>query len=219
MCNPRYYRLAYALFVPSVLFGYAYGHFGLRNSLDRMQVPQTKVLGLERRYFRTQLGVWALGLGLLTYAGIGTSFALMLLCLSAILGWLCDYVLNTSSSVQLHPMTYFVTLIVPMLYMPCQYMAINEMLVPLTGRMGVDTPVDIIMAMMHAFFMYWIASFLVPLLYRLRESQLIKVTVLLLVVVVVAVTSNVLLVKVHDPLHPKVLTLYDLVLRYSCGNL
>ncbi|KAI8615744.1 hypothetical protein BC830DRAFT_1228790, partial [Chytriomyces sp. MP71] len=143
---------AFLIYVPSAFLGILSCHiFGrLFISSDPLDNP----VAVERRVYTGNLLVSSFLILLMTAAGLGSSFILAISQSAALLALLVDRFVSPAgngalgSHFPINPLTYFLATFMPASLCFTQAWAFAMLFVPLTGRIGPDAPVDVIMGVL-----------------------------------------------------------------------
>ncbi|KAF9984633.1 hypothetical protein BGZ65_013025 [Modicella reniformis] len=144
-----------------------------------------------------------------SYVGLASSyvFALFTLCITVAL------VFNHMKGARSHGYglevnhvdfaTYFVASFLPTTYFSFICFSLLDMFVPLTGRIGVDAPVDNIIAIMSGFVTFVICPPLLAFSHRFGRAILKRIAIVLLILHLVLVLISSAVMYPYDELHPK----------------
>ncbi|KAF8925126.1 hypothetical protein BGZ58_001118 [Dissophora ornata] len=141
---------------------------------------------------------------------IASSYFLAIYCLSATIALLFNYkrisAQGKTGSLGIHEvkyMTYFVASATQTFYSSYLAFSLFDLIVPLTGRIGVDAPVDYIIAIMTGFCVFSFSPALLAFSHRFGRSSLKRIIGGLLVLQVVILLFGAALISPYDALHPK----------------
>ncbi|KND02739.1 uncharacterized protein SPPG_01822 [Spizellomyces punctatus DAOM BR117] len=135
---------------------------------------------------------------------IGAGYLMAIYLSGLLLGKWVDLIFGGSSSkVQhLHPLVYFTassTLVFTTELLICAV----YLFVPITGRMGADTPVDVIMGILAGGLLFFAIFILVPFVHRLGRRQVRQLITGLSVLTLLMIAFFVTSVPPYDQMHPK----------------
>jgi hypothetical protein len=167
------------IFSPMGLIG-AYGVQYLSYAL-----PGPEHFDMEYGTFNSLMLFFAAGTAVTTQTGVASSYVFWLYCFILLLTCLLnEFALRPVSSKiylpQVGKAAYVVSgFVLSLLYSDYAY-ALVDIFVPLTGRMGVDTPVDLIVAFIYGMIIFMVALPSVAHVHRFGKKVLKKIIVLLL---------------------------------------
>ncbi|KAF7728296.1 hypothetical protein EC973_006471 [Apophysomyces ossiformis] len=180
-------------------------------------LPGPQHVDMEYGTFISLALTFALATAMSTQTGVASSYIFWIYCLILLIGCAVnEFVLksdNLKSKVRVpkvHALTYAVTVLpLALLYTDYAYSLI-DIFVPLTGRMGVQTPVDVIVAIIFGMISFMISLPSIAHVHRFGKSFLARILVLLLLAQTAVLTAVVLgggsyggWSFPYDELHPK----------------
>ncbi|KAF9359987.1 hypothetical protein BGX34_008015 [Mortierella sp. NVP85] len=150
---------------------------------------------------------YTIAMAFATYMRIASSYFIAMYCLFTSVALLFNYKLMTARNKTgikgVESTTYYVASGIQTLYLSHLGFSLFDMIVPLTGRIGVDSPADYIIAIMTGFSVF---SFNPPMLafsHRFGRASLRRVIVALLGVQLAVLFIGTALISPYDTLHPK----------------
>ncbi|KAG0198638.1 hypothetical protein BGX28_007945 [Mortierella sp. GBA30] len=99
--------------------------------------------------------------------------------------------------------TYFIGALLPTAYFSFVCFSLLDIFIPLTGRIGVDAPVDSIVAVLTGFICFVFCPPVLAFAHRFGRAVLKKLIVLLLVTHLVTLLISCTFIAPYDELHPK----------------
>ncbi|KAG0237902.1 hypothetical protein B0O80DRAFT_442934 [Mortierella sp. GBAus27b] len=138
-----------------------------------------------------------------TYLRIASGYFLAMYCLFSTVALIFNYRRMAGQPKGVDYWTYFVASGIQTLYLSHLGFSLFDLIVPLTGRIGVDSPADYIIAIMTGFSVF---SFNPPLLafsHRFGRASLRRVITMLLGVQLAVLLIGTAVISPYDTMHPK----------------
>ncbi|KAF9897328.1 hypothetical protein BX616_005796, partial [Lobosporangium transversale] len=148
-------------------------------------------------------------LGLASYTGLASSYVFALYSISSTLGLffnkfrIAEAKKDGVESARVDYMTYFVASLLPTAYFSFVCFSLLDIFIPLTGRIGVDAPVDNIVAVLTGFIIFVFCPPIMAFTHRFGASMLRKMIVLLLVAHLAILLITSMFISPYNELHPK----------------
>ncbi|KAG0230894.1 hypothetical protein BGW42_000616 [Actinomortierella wolfii] len=153
--------------------------------------------------------VYTAVMGLATYYGLASSFVVAMIALSLTVGLLYNQrrtAMWTKDGPEVHHVdysTYFVATLVPTSYLSYMIFSLFDLFIPLTGRTGVDAPVDLMVAVLTGFVFFSYCTPAIALSHRFgRKTMRWMAAFMLLAHVVILLVTSIAL-SPFDKMHPK----------------
>ncbi|KAG0251910.1 hypothetical protein DFQ27_008427 [Actinomortierella ambigua] len=144
-----------------------------------------------------------------TYYGLASSFVVAMITLSLTVGLFYNQhrtAMWTKDGVEVHHVdygTYFIATIVPTSYISYMVFSLFDLFIPLTGRTGVDTPVDLMVAVLTGFVFFSYCTPSIALSHRFGRKTMRWMAAILLLAHMIILLATSLALSPFDKMHPK----------------
>ncbi|CAO3690015.1 unnamed protein product [Rhizopus microsporus] len=185
------------------------------------QLPGPAHFDMEYGTFNSLMLCFAISTFLSTLTGVASSYIFWLYCVVLLVACVLNECLRPAPSKiylpQVSHVTYSVTsFVLAFLYADYAY-ALVDLFVPLTGRMGVDTPVDVIVAVIYGMIVFMVSIPSIAHVHRFGKGVIKKMVILLLLFQTAVLTAVYIgggtfggWAFPYDELHPKRLFIQQL---------
>ncbi|KAF9565623.1 hypothetical protein EC968_004055 [Mortierella alpina] len=153
---------------------------------------------------------YTLCLGLASYVGFASSYVFALYSLSCTIALFFNQRRVAAAALQddvkisnVDYTTYFVGALMPTAYFSFVCFSLLDIFIPLTGRIGVDAPVDSIVAVLTGFICFVFCPPILAFTHRFGRAVLKKLILALLIAHLVILLISAIFVAPYDELHPK----------------
>ncbi|KAF9569516.1 hypothetical protein EC968_002603 [Mortierella alpina] len=194
--------LSMLLFGPVALVGMFGVQYLFHDKRASMGANELSTLSGLQLFFTSMLGV-------ASCVGLASSyvFALFVVCLTAALIFnqkrSAQQVKNGLEVTRVDFTTYFISSLLPTAYTSFVCFSLLDMFIPLTGRIGVDSPVDQIVATMSGFVTFVFCPPILAFSHRFGRAALKKIVLGLFMVHIILVLISSAVMYPYDELHPK----------------
>ncbi|KAF9215004.1 hypothetical protein BGZ59_002511 [Podila verticillata] len=138
-----------------------------------------------------------------SYTGFASSYVFALYSLSATIGLFYNQKRVADEVTRVDYTAYFVSSMMPTAYFSFVCFSLLDIFIPLTGRIGVDAPVDHIVAVLTGFIVFVFCPPVLAFAHRFGRVMLKKLVVFLLVAHLLILLVTSIFVQPYDELHPK----------------
>ncbi|KAF9369210.1 hypothetical protein CPB97_003777, partial [Podila verticillata] len=138
-----------------------------------------------------------------SYTGFASSYVFALYTLSATIGLFYNQKRVADEVTRVDYTAYFVSAMMPTAYFSFVCYSLLDIFIPLTGRIGVDAPVDNIVAVLTGFIVFVYCPPVLAFAHRFGRVMLKKLVVFLLVAHLLILLVTSIFVQPYDELHPK----------------
>ncbi|KAI8822253.1 uncharacterized protein EV422DRAFT_526204 [Fimicolochytrium jonesii] len=159
----------------------------------------------ERTVFNGTILFFCIGIAVTDHYQLGFAYVLSIKTAALLFGRIVDIALTShkpGGGAPLHPAAYFVVSIPFALTVELAACTLN-LFVPISGRSGADTPVDIIVSFLAGYFVFAMSYPVVAIAHRFGVRSMRKTIWGLAVASVIAVAVFLTAVKPFDRMHPK----------------
>ncbi|KAF9428134.1 hypothetical protein BGZ94_003292 [Podila epigama] len=149
---------------------------------------------------------FTLCLALASYVGLASSYVFALYSLSSTLGLFHNKKRAVDHGQEVNRVdfsVYFVSAMMPTAYFSFVCFSLLDIFIPLTGRIGVDAPVDHIVAVLTGFITFVFCPPILAFAHRFGRVMLKRLAVLLLVAHMFVLLVTSVFISPYDELHPK----------------
>ncbi|KAG0003762.1 hypothetical protein BGZ80_011579 [Entomortierella chlamydospora] len=153
--------------------------------------------------------VFMLALGVSSYVGLASSYVFALFTLSITFALIFNHKMaalalgHGSEVTHVEYSTYFIVSLLPTSYFSFVCFSLLDMFIPLTGRIGVDAPVDNIVAVMSGFVTFVFCPPLLAFSHRFGRAILKRIILSLVVIHLISILISSAVMYPYDELHPK----------------
>ncbi|KAG0033901.1 hypothetical protein BGZ81_006922 [Podila clonocystis] len=137
-----------------------------------------------------------------SYTGFASSYVFALYSLSSTVGLFYNQK-RIDEVTRVDYSAYFVSAMMPTAYFSFVCFSLLDIFIPLTGRIGVDAPVDHIVAVLTGFIIFVFCPPLLAFAHRFGRVMLKKLVVFLLVTHLLILLVTSVFIQPYDELHPK----------------
>ncbi|KAF9925977.1 hypothetical protein FBU30_004330 [Linnemannia zychae] len=190
------------LFSPMALVGMFGVQYLFHNSKASSGANELNTLSSLQLFF-------VIALALISYVGLASSYVFALFTLSITIALIINYRKvahenrDGSEVVSVDFSTYFIAISVPSSYLAFVMFSVFDIFIPLTGRIGVDAPVDHIVAVLTGFLTFVFCPPILAFSHRFGHSVLKRIVIGLIVAHFIIVLLSSSLNSAYDEFHPK----------------